>query len=61
MDKLLLTVVEAGELLNLSRSRLYGLIRTGDIDSIKVGNSRRIPTAAVHAYVERRMMEDAVA
>lgn len=47
----LLTVVEAGQQLRLSRSRVYELIRDGKLRSVKVGGARRVPAAAVDAYV----------
>lgn len=51
--KLNLRVPEAVEWSGLSRSRLYELIAAGEIQSIKVGRARLIPTAAIEAYFER--------
>ena len=50
---LLLTVNQAAQLLGIGRSTLYELIETGDVRSVKVGASRRIPLKAVHDYVDR--------
>jgi excisionase family DNA binding protein len=39
-----LTVEEAGELLRIGRSAAYAAVRAGEIPSIKVGRSIRVPT-----------------
>jgi excisionase family DNA binding protein len=57
MDKLLLTPKEATELLGISRSKLYELLRVGTIESVKIGDCRRVPRAALDEYVERLRRE----
>jgi excisionase family DNA binding protein len=57
MDKLLLTPQEATELLGISRSKLYELLRAGTIESVKIGDCRRVPRAALDEYVERLRRE----
>ena len=47
----LLTVPEAMSALRLSRATIYDLIRSGELSSVKVGRSRRIPTQAVQTFV----------
>ena len=39
--RLLLSVEDAADRLSLSRTRLYALIKTGDIVSVRVGRLRR--------------------
>jgi excisionase family DNA binding protein len=51
MDKLLLTAPEAARALGISRSKLYELLRDGEIRSVRIGRSRRVPWAALGAYV----------
>lgn len=53
-DRLLLTVVEAARRLEISRSLLYELLATGEIQSIHVGRLRRIPADALSEYVSRQ-------
>lgn len=52
-DQLLLTPEDAGEVLRLGRSSVYGLLRSGELESLKVGHLRRIPRQALEDYVER--------
>ena len=50
-DKVLLTPVEAAALLGIGRTKLYGLLRRGELLSVRLGGSRRIPRSAVDAFV----------
>ena len=51
MDKLLLTPEEAAERLSVGRSRIFELISTGRLRSVRIGASRRIPAAALTDFV----------
>ncbi len=58
MDKRdLLTVGEAAEYLRISRSALYPYVMRGELRSVRIGRSRRIPTAAIVEFVAK--LEDA--
>ncbi len=59
MEKLLLTPEEVAEVLGIGRTKVYELMRLGHIESVKIHGCRRIPTAAVHDYVERLRREAA--
>ena len=52
MEKTLLRVTEAAERLSLSRSRAYELIASGELPSVRIGRSLRVPVAALDAWVE---------
>jgi excisionase family DNA binding protein len=60
MDKLLLTPCEAAIALGISRSKLYELLAKGDIGSVHIGASRRIPTEALAAYVRSLREQTAI-
>lgn len=53
MEKLLLTPEEAADVLSIGRSKLYTLLATGDVPSVRIGACRRIPLSALVEYVER--------
>ncbi len=57
MPRLLLTVPQAAEALAISHSKLYELLASGAIDSIRIDGSRRIPLTALEAYVSRLLAE----
>jgi excisionase family DNA binding protein len=52
VDKLLLTPVEVGRLLGVSRSTVYELLQKGELASLKVGGCRRIRLDALQAYLD---------
>lgn len=51
LPKLLVDVDDAAEVLSLSRSTVYDLMAAGRLPSVYVGRSRRIPWAALEAFV----------
>jgi excisionase family DNA binding protein len=59
--RLLLTVEETADLLHIGRSKVFDLIRCGDLDSIKIGRLRRVPMEAVHAFMVRLLSDREVA
>jgi excisionase family DNA binding protein len=52
-ESLLLTVEETAERLNVSRSTVYALMRSGDLRGITIRTNRRFARADVDAYVAR--------
>lgn len=49
--KMLYTLEECGSLLSLSRSQLYRLVEQGDLESVKIGKSRRVTRAQLERFV----------
>ena len=54
---LLLTPQEAARRLSIARSSLYELLLTGEIVSLKIGRSRRVPLDALAEYIDRKVRE----
>ncbi|KWW97914.1 excisionase [Carbonactinospora thermoautotrophica] len=54
----LLTVPEVAAVLRVGRSKVYDLIRTKQLPSVKLGKYRRIPAEAVETLVTT-LLEDA--
>jgi excisionase family DNA binding protein len=54
---LLLSVEEAAAQLRIGRSRMFELIRLGQVLSVKVGGSRRVPYESLRAYVNQLVTE----
>lgn len=57
MERILLTPAEAADALHIGRSKVYDLIRNGDLVSIKIGKLRRVPVEAVRDYARRQLAE----
>lgn len=53
VNRKLYRVEEAAQLLGVGRTRVFDLIKLGELRSVKIGGSRRIPAAALDEYVER--------
>lgn len=43
---------EAASILGVSRTRVYDLIGSGQLRSVKLGRARRIPTEALRDFVD---------
>jgi excisionase family DNA binding protein len=52
-SRLLLSVEEAAHRLGIGRTTAFYLIRSGDLDSVRVGRLRRVHVDAINAYVAR--------
>lgn len=51
IEKLLLKPEEAAEMLSIGRSKVYELIGTGELASVRIGTSRRVPADALVEFV----------
>ena len=52
MEKLLLTARETADVLSVSRSRVYELLYAEQLDSVKIGRSRRVALASVRRLAD---------
>lgn len=59
--RLLITVEAAAELLSISRTRMYALIKAGEVMSVRVGRLRRIPVGALDAFMTRLLTDQQAA
>ena len=50
---LLVTAREAGQILGVSRTTVYELIAAGELESVHIGRSMRVPVATLQDYVVR--------
>jgi excisionase family DNA binding protein len=50
---LLLSVEEAARALGIGRSKTYELISAGDLETVHIGRSTRVPVAALHDLLDR--------
>ncbi len=59
-EPLLVTAEQAATSLSICRTKVYELPRNGELESVGIGTSRRIPAAALAEYVERLRAGQAV-
>jgi excisionase family DNA binding protein len=54
METLLVSITDAAKALSLGRTSIYELIRTGELESRKMGRRRLITAASLRLFVEAR-------
>ena len=54
-DLRLVTLPDAARFLSVSRGSLYDLLTTGQLASVHIGRSRRIPLGEIRRYVRDRL------
>lgn len=52
-DRVLLTVEEAAEQLGIGRTTTYALVKTGELESVRIGRLRRVPKTAIEDYANQ--------
>jgi len=52
MEKQLLSISEAQEVLGIRRSTIYGLMDRGELESVRIGRRRLVPVQSIEAYIE---------
>ena len=55
MDRLLLRPIEAAEVIGVGRSKVYELLATGELPSIRVGSSIRIPVESLRDWIAQQL------
>lgn len=53
-----LSVTETASHLSLGRTTVYSLLASGELDSVKIGRSRRVPVAAIADFVHRQLKSE---
>ena len=56
-ERLVYSVDEAADLLGIGRTYMFHLVATGEIESFKIGNRRKIPRDALAQYIDRLRAE----
>ena len=54
-EKLLLTPEETGNALGIRRSKVFALLASGEIPSIKIGRLRRVPVEWLRDWVGKQV------
>jgi excisionase family DNA binding protein len=52
-EKLLFSPEHAADKLEIGRTRMYALLKSGELRSVKIGRSRRVTAGALQDYVNR--------
>jgi excisionase family DNA binding protein len=52
MEPLTLTIADARRALGIGNTKLYQLIKTGQLDTIRLGRRRLVRTASLHRLID---------
>ncbi|MBM3131829.1 MAG: helix-turn-helix domain-containing protein [Chloroflexi bacterium] len=53
-DKLVLKATEVADLLGICRSRVYEMMRSGELPSITMGGRKGVPVRALNQWIDDR-------
>jgi len=56
-DKKLLTIDDVQKTLSIGRTRVFALIASGQLPSVLIGSSRRIPSEAVDQFIQDLLLQ----
>ncbi len=57
MERLLLRPAEAAEAIGIGRSKIYELLASGELPSVRIGCSVRVPLDALRVWIARQVTE----
>ena len=57
VDRLLLRPAEAAEAIGIGRSKVYELLASGELPSIRIGGTVRVPVDALREWIDRQLAE----
>lgn len=60
-ERVLLTVEEAAQRLRIGRTRMFALVKSGAVASVRIGRLRRISVDAINAYAASLLANHSIA
>lgn len=57
MERLLLRPAEVGELIGIGRTRVYQMLGSGELPSIRVGGRLRVPVSKLREWVNDQVQQ----
>jgi excisionase family DNA binding protein len=55
-EPLLLRASEVARLLGIGRSKVYEMMQTGELPTVRIGSAVRVPRAALYGWIDKRIM-----
>ncbi|RPF72462.1 helix-turn-helix domain-containing protein [Aurantiacibacter spongiae] len=53
VEPICVRVNDAARMIGIGRTKLYELIASGEIETLKIGRATRVTTASLHAFARR--------
>ena len=54
VEPICVRINDAAQMIGIGRTKLYELISSGELETVKIGKATRIITASLHGLVERQ-------
>lgn len=54
VEPICVRINDAARMIGVGRTKLYQLIATGEVETVKIGKATRVTTASLHGLVKRR-------
>ncbi|EAP90248.1 hypothetical protein OA2633_08539 [Oceanicaulis sp. HTCC2633] len=58
VEPICVRINEAARMIGIGRTKLYELISTGELETVKIGKATRVTTSSLHDLVRRRRARD---
>ena len=60
IEPICVRINDAARMIGIGRTKLYELIATGEIETVKIGNATRVTTASLHGLVDRQRADSRI-
>jgi excisionase family DNA binding protein len=57
MPRIMLTPEQAAAALGIGRTTMFALIKSGEVESVRIGRLRRVPLDSIEAYTRQLIAE----
>jgi excisionase family DNA binding protein len=57
VEPICVRVNDAARMIGVGRTKLYELISSGELETVKIGKATRVTTASLHGLVDRRRVD----
>ena len=58
VEPICVRVNDAARMIGIGRTKLYELIATGELETVKIGKATRVTTASLHDLVRRQVSQN---
>ena len=57
IEPICVRINDAARMIGIGRTKLYELIATGELETVKIGNATRVTTASLHGLIDRQRVD----
>lgn len=58
LEPICVRINDAARMIGIGRTKLYELISTGELETVKIGKATRVTTASLHDLVRRQVSQN---